>query len=39
MSCESRRLQSVITHLRGTLVSKEPVLVTIDVGGLGYSVH
>ena len=29
----------MITHLRGTLVSKEPVLVTIDVGGLGYSVH
>ena len=29
----------MITHLRGTLVSKEPVLVTIDVGGIGYSVH
>lgn len=29
----------MITHLKGTLVSKEPVLVTIDVGGLGYSVH
>ena len=29
----------MISHLRGTLVSKEPVLVTIDVGGLGYSVN
>lgn len=29
----------MITHLKGTLVNKEPVLVTIDVGGIGYSVH
>ncbi len=29
----------MITHIRGILVSKEPVLATIDIGGLGYSVN
>ncbi len=29
----------MITHLKGTLVSKSPTEITIDVGGVGYAVN
>ena len=29
----------MISHIRGTLVQKQPLLVIVDVGGLGYSIN
>ncbi len=29
----------MISHIRGTLVRKQPLLVIVDVGGLGYSIN
>lgn len=29
----------MISHIRGTLVQKQPLLVVVDVGGLGYSIN